>query len=41
MQYIVSLGSTIESIKKTYFANDGDYYEKSYWPLLKERFSNC
>lgn len=41
MQYIVTLGSTIEVIKKTYFANEGDYYEKSYWPLLKERFPNC
>ena len=41
MQYIVTLGSTIEAIKKTYFANDGDYYEKSYWPLLKDRFPNC
>ena len=41
MQYIVTLGSTVEIIKKTYFANDGDYYEKSYWPLLKDRFPNC
>ncbi len=41
MQYIVTLGSTIEVIKKTYFANEGDYYEKSYWPLLKERFPAC
>ncbi len=41
MQYIVTLGSAIETIKKTYFANDGDYYEKSYWPLLKDRFPNC
>ena len=41
MQYIVTLGSAIEVIKKTYFANEGDYYEKSYWPLLKERFPNC
>ncbi len=41
MQYIVTLGSTIEVIKKTYFANEGDYYQKSYWPLLKERFPNC
>jgi hypothetical protein len=31
----------MEAIKKTYFANDGDYYEKSYWPLLKDRFPNC
>ncbi len=41
MQYLVTLGNTIEVIKKTYFANEGDYYEKSYWPLLKERFPNC
>ena len=41
MEYIVTLGSAIEAIKKTYFANDGDYYEKSYWPLLKDRFPNC
>lgn len=41
MEYIVTLGSAIETIKKTYFANDGDYYEKSYWPLLKDRFPNC
>jgi len=41
VQYIVTLGSTIEAIKKTYYANDGDYYEKSYWPLLKDRFPNC
>ena len=41
MQYIVTLGSAIEAIKKTYYANDGDYYEKSYWPLLKDRFPNC
>jgi hypothetical protein len=41
VQYIVTLGSVIETIKKTYFANDGDYYEKSYWPLLKDRFPNC
>jgi hypothetical protein len=40
VQYIVTLGSAIETIKKTYFANDGDYYEKSYWPLLKDRFPN-
>jgi hypothetical protein len=41
VQYIVTLGSAIETIKKTYYANDGDYYEKSYWPLLKDRFPNC
>jgi hypothetical protein len=41
VQYIVTLGSAIEVIKKTYYANDGDYYEKSYWPLLKDRFPNC
>jgi hypothetical protein len=41
VEYIVTLGSAIETIKKTYFANDGDYYEKSYWPLLKDRFPNC
>jgi hypothetical protein len=41
VEYIVTLGSAIEAIKKTYFANDGDYYEKSYWPLLKDRFPNC
>jgi len=41
LQYIVTLGSAIEAIKKTYYANDGDYYEKSYWPLLKDRFPNC
>jgi hypothetical protein len=41
VQYIVTLGSVIETIKKTYFANDGDYYEKSYFPLLKDRFPNC
>lgn len=41
VQYMVTLGSTIEVIKKTYFANEGDYYEKSYWPLLKERFPAC
>ena len=41
MEYIVTLGSATEAIKKTYFANDGDYYEKSYWPLLKDRFPNC
>jgi hypothetical protein len=41
VQYIVTLGSTIEVVKKAYFANEGDYYEKSYWPLLKEKFPNC
>jgi hypothetical protein len=41
VEYIVTLGSATEAIKKTYFANDGDYYEKSYWPLLKDRFPNC
>jgi hypothetical protein len=41
VQYIVTLGSAIEAIKKTYYANDGDYYEKSYWPLLRDRFPNC
>jgi len=41
VEYIVTLGSAIEAIKKTYYANDGDYYEKSYWPLLKDRFPNC
>ncbi len=41
MEYIVTLGSAMETIKKTYFANDGDYYEKSYWPLLKDRFPHC
>ncbi|MDM7999607.1 MAG: hypothetical protein QUS33_06310 [Dehalococcoidia bacterium] len=41
MQYIVTLGNAIEAIKRTYYVNEGDYYEKSYWPLLKDRFPNC
>ncbi len=41
MEYIVTQGNAMDAIKKTYFANDGDYYEKSYWPLLKEKFPHC
>lgn len=41
MHYIVTLSGATEFIKKMYFANEGDYYEKSYWPLLKEHFPHC
>lgn len=41
MRYKIAASKIQEVISKTYFANDGDLYEKVYWPFLKERFPNC
>jgi hypothetical protein len=41
MGYKIRLSEINDIISKTYFGNDGDPFEKVYWPLLKERFPNC
>ncbi|MDP2898774.1 MAG: hypothetical protein Q8Q12_19725 [bacterium] len=41
MRYRITASKIQEVISKTYFANDGDPYERRFWPFLKERFPNC
>ena len=41
MVYKIALNKIKDLISKTHFANDGDWYEVSYWTFLKERFPNC
>ena len=41
MAYEISLSRIENIVSNTYFANDGDSYEKKYWPFFKERFPNC
>lgn len=41
MVYKIASRKLRDMISKTYFANDGDSYERVYWTFLKERFPNC
>ena len=41
MGYKIALNTLEDIISKTYFLNDGDPFERTYWTFFKERFPNC
>lgn len=41
MGYKIALNTLEDIISKTYFLNDGDRFERTYWTFFKERFPNC